>query len=105
MENFIDGNAEIFEELISSDKITIVDFWAEWCGPCRTQLPILENYAKKNEDVQVVKINVDENSELASEYGIKSIPTILYFKNGSIQNKTVGVQQENQLNEIKKQIL
>ena len=105
MENFIDGNAEIFEELISSDKITIVDFWASWCGPCRTQLPILENYAKKNEDVQVVKINVDENSELASEYGIKSIPTILYFKNGSIQNKTVGVQQENQLNEIKKQIL
>jgi thioredoxin 1 len=105
MENFIDGNAEIFEELISSDKITIVDFWAEWCGPCRTQLPILENYAKKNEDVQVVKINVDQNAELASEYGVKSIPTILYFKNGSIQNKTVGVQQENQLNEIKKQIL
>jgi thioredoxin 1 len=105
MENFIDGNAEIFEELISSDKITIVDFWASWCGPCRAQLPILEEFAKNNKDVQIVKINVDQNAELASEYGIKSIPTILYFKNGSIQNKTVGVQQENQLNEIKKQIL
>jgi thioredoxin 1 len=105
MENFIVGNAENFEELISSDKITIVDFWAEWCGPCRTQLPILENYAKKNEDVQVVKVNVDQNSELASEYGIRSIPTILYFKKGTIQSKTVGVQQEDQLNEIKKQIL
>jgi thioredoxin 1 len=105
MENFIVGNKENFKELISSDKITIVDFWAEWCGPCRTQLPILENYAQKNEDIQVVKVNVDQNSELASEYGIRSIPTILYFKKGTIQNKTVGVQQEDQLNEIKKQIL
>jgi thioredoxin 1 len=105
MENFIDGNAEIFEELISSDKITIVDFWAEWCGPCRTQLPILENYAKKNEDVQVVKINVDQNAELASEYGVKSIPTIIFFKNGVIEHKTVGIQQENQLEETKKEII
>lgn len=105
MENFIVGNKENFKELISSDKITIVDFWAEWCGPCRTQLPILESYAQKNTDVQVVKVNVDQNSELASEYGIRSIPTILYFKKGAIQNKTVGVQQEDQLNEIKKEIL
>lgn len=105
MENFIVGNAENFEELISSDKITIVDFWAEWCGPCRTQLPILENFAKNNQDTQVVKINVDQNAELASTYGVKSIPTIIYFKKGKIQNKTVGVQQENQLDEIKKQII
>lgn len=104
MENFIVGNTENFEELISSDKITIVDFWAEWCGPCRTQLPILENFANKNEDTQVVKINVDENSELAQKYGIRSIPTILYFKSGTVQHKTVGVQQESQLDEIKKQI-
>lgn len=105
MENFIVGNAENFEELISSDKITIVDFWAEWCGPCRTQLPILENFASKNEDTQVVKINVDENSELAQKYGVRSIPTIIYFKEGKAQHKTVGVQQESQLNEAKKQIL
>jgi len=105
MENFIDGNAEIFEELISSDKITIVDFWASWCGPCRTQIPILEEYAKNNQDIQVVKINVDQNSELASEYGVKSIPTIIYFKNGVIEHKTVGIQQEKQLDEIKKEII
>lgn len=105
MENFIVGNTENFEELISSDKITIVDFWAEWCGPCRTQLPILENFASKNEDAQVVKINVDENSELAQKYGVRSIPTMIYFKEGKVQHKTVGVQQENQLDEIKKQIL
>ena len=105
MENFIDGNAEIFEELISSDKITIVDFWASWCGPCRAQLPILENFAKNNQDTQVVKINVDQNSELASMYGVKSIPTIVYFKKGVIEHKTVGIQQENQLEETKKQII
>ena len=105
MENFIDGNAEIFKELISSDKITIVDFWASWCGPCRTQLPILEEFAKNNKDVQIVKINVDQNAELASEYGVKSIPTIIYFKNGVIEHKTVGIQQENQLEETKKQII
>lgn len=105
MENFIVGNTENFEELISSDKITIVDFWAEWCGPCRTQLPILESFAGANEDTQVVKINVDENAELAQKFGIRSIPTILYFKNGEVQHKTVGVQQESQLDEIKKQIL
>jgi len=91
MENFIVGNTENFEELISSDKITIVDFWAEWCGPCRTQLPILENFAGKNEDAQVVKINVDENSELAQKYGVRSIRTMIYFKEGKVQHKTVGV--------------
>jgi thioredoxin len=105
MENFIDGNAEIFEELISSDKITIVDFWASWCGPCRTQLSILEEFAKNNKDVQIVKINVDQNAELASEYGVNTIPTIIYFKNGVIEHETVGIQQEKQLEETKKEII
>lgn len=105
MENFIVGNEKNFEELISSEKITIVDFWAEWCGPCRTQLPILEDYAKKNEKVQIVKVNVDQNSELAQKYGVRSIPTIIFFKNGKVAHKTVGVQQESQLNEIKNQIV
>lgn len=105
MENFMTGNKENFKELISSPKLTIVDFWAEWCGPCRNQLPILEEYAKNNQDIQVVKINVDENPELSSEYGVKSIPTLIYFKSGNIEYKTVGVQQKNQLNEIKKEIL
>ena len=105
MENFVNGNKESFKELISSPKLTIVDFWANWCGPCRNQLPILEEYAKNNQDIQVVKINVDENPELSSEYGVKSIPTLIYFKSGNIEYKTVGVQQENQLNEIKKEII
>lgn len=99
------GNEENFKELISSPKLTIVDFWAEWCGPCRNQLPILEEYAKNNQDIQVVKINVDENTELASEYGVKSIPTLIYFKSGNVEHKTVGVQQEDQLNQIKNDLL
>lgn len=105
MENFVNGNEENFKELISSPKLTIVDFWAEWCGPCRNQLPILEEYAKKNQDIQVVKINVDENTDLASEYGVKSIPTLIYFKSGNVEHKTVGVQQEDQLNKIKNELL
>lgn len=105
MENFMNGNKENFKELISSSKLTIVDFWAEWCGPCRNQLPILEEYAKNNQDIQVVKINVDQNTDLASEYGVRSIPTLIYFKEGKVEYKTVGVQHESQLNEIKSQIL
>ena len=105
MENFVNGNEENFKELISSPKLTIVDFWADWCGPCRNQLPILEEYAKNNQDIQVVKINVDENTELASEYGVKSIPTLIYFKSGNIEHKTVGVQQEDQLNQIKNELV
>lgn len=105
MENFMTGNEENFKELISSPKLTIVDFWADWCGPCRNQLPILEEYAKNNQDIQVVKINVDENTDLASEYGVKSIPTLIYFKSGNIEHKTVGVQQEDQLNKIKNELL
>jgi len=105
MENFVNGNEENFKELISSPKLTIVDFWADWCGPCRNQLPILEEYAKNNQDIQVVKINVDENTDLASEYGVKSIPTLIYFRSGNIEHKTVGVQQEDQLNKIKNELL
>lgn len=105
MENFIVGNSENFENLISSEKLTIVDFWAPWCGPCRVQLPILEKFAGENEDVQIVKINVDEESDLAQKYSIRSIPTMLYFKRGNVQHKTIGVQQGDQLTEIKNSIV
>jgi thioredoxin 1 len=84
-----DGN---FKELIAGDKPVMVDFWAEWCGPCRMIGPIIEELANEYEDTAIVgKMNVDENDDIPGEYGIRSIPTILFFKNGILADKHVGV--------------
>jgi len=80
-----------FQKLVSGNKPLMVDFWAEWCGPCRMIGPIVEELAQEYGDQVVVgKVNVDENDELASEFGIRSIPTILFFKNGEVVEKHVG---------------
>jgi thioredoxin 1 len=84
-----DGN---FDELvIKSDKPVIVDFWAEWCGPCRMIAPIIEEISHEFEGkALVVKCDVDSNPQTASKYGIRNIPTILFFKDGKIADKQVG---------------
>ncbi|GIV44028.1 MAG: thioredoxin [Bacteroidia bacterium] len=105
MKNLIIGNKDNFESLINSGKISVVDFWAEWCGPCKMQLPILENFAKENPDIQVIKINVDENIDLANSYEIINIPTIIYFdKSGKKVKKTIGLQKNEDLNKIKEEL-
>ena len=82
---------ENFErEVIQSDKTVLLDFWAPWCGPCRMVGPILEEIAQEREDIKVCKVNVDEQIELASQYGIVSIPTLLVIENGQIVNQAVG---------------
>ncbi len=83
---------ETFEqEVLRSDAPVIVDFWASWCGPCRMLAPILDQVASERPDVKIAKINVDEQMELASRFGIVSIPTLIVFKNGQPVNKSMGV--------------
>lgn len=83
---------ETFEqEVLRSDVPVIVDFWASWCGPCRMLAPILDQVAAERPDVKIAKINVDEQMELASRFGIVSIPTLIVFKNGQPVNKSMGV--------------
>ncbi len=85
-------NQNNFDEIIKSDKPVLVDFWAEWCGPCRMVGPIVEELATDYQDKAVVgKVNVDNNSEISMKYGIRNIPTLLIFKNGEVVDKQVGV--------------
>tara|TARA_R110002074_G_scaffold101202_1_gene218470 strand:+ start:877 stop:1158 length:282 start_codon:yes stop_codon:yes gene_type:complete len=78
----------------------LVDFWASWCGPCKIMKPTLEKFAIDNPDIEVIFCNVDEESELAKDYGIKSIPTLLYFEHGEIKGKKIGNVPETQIKEF-----
>ena len=77
-------------EVLNSDKKILLDFWAPWCGPCRMVVPIVEEIADERFDIKVGKINVDEEVELASQFGIMSIPTLVVIENGKIVNQAMG---------------
>lgn len=84
-----DSNFE--ETVLNSDKVAVLDFWAEWCGPCKMIGPHIEEMAKEYEGKAVIgKVNVDLNNEISFKYGIRSIPTVLYIKNGEVVDKQVG---------------
>lgn len=86
-------DAAFKQDVLASDKLTVVDFWAEWCGPCRAIGPVIEELSKEYAGkVQVGKLNVDQNPEVSVNYGITSIPAILFFKNGEVVDKLVGAQ-------------
>lgn len=77
-------------EVMNSDKPVLLDFWAPWCGPCRMVVPIVEEIAEERSDIRVGKVNVDEQPELASQFGVMSIPTLVVMKNGRIVNQVMG---------------
>lgn len=86
---FTDSNFQ--NEVLTSDKLTVIDFWAEWCGPCRAIGPVIEELSKDYAGkVNIGKVNVDQNPQLSVNYGITSIPAILFIKNGQVVDKQVG---------------
>lgn len=91
-------NENFKNEVLNSDKPVLVDFWASWCGPCKMIAPIVEEIAEEYKDtVKVGKVNVDEQPELSAAFNISSIPTIMIFRNGKIENTVIGYKPKEQL--------
>ncbi len=88
------------QEVLQSDKTVLVDFYADWCGPCKMQGPVLEELANDCDDVKVCKLNIDEQRDLAIEYGVMSIPTLMIVKGGEVTYKEVGLTQRRELDKI-----
>ncbi len=92
------NNIQEFDQIIAQGNIVIVDFYADWCGPCQALLPILDSLSKDFEGrADIVKVNVDDQQELASRFGIQSIPSLVYFQNQKVVDKTTGVQTKAEL--------
>lgn len=93
---------ESFEKIKANGQKALIDFYAEWCGPCKMIAPILEEIAKEQPELPIAKINVDELTEIAISYGIQSIPTLLVMENGEITNKAIGFRTKEQILDLLK---
>lgn len=93
--------SEQFEEkVLKNKKFVIVDFFANWCGPCKMLMPVLEEIDQEFDQVDIVKVNIDQDEELAKKFGVLSIPTLIFFSNGEEVDKTIGYRQKSQIEEI-----
>ena len=99
-ENILHLNDSNFDEEIKKHPFMIVDFWAVWCAPCQMFASILEEFANENPDITCAKLNVDENPQTASKFGIRSIPSILFFKNGELVDQQVGALPKQILQQV-----
>ena len=88
------------QEVLNSDKPVLLDFWAPWCGPCRMVVPMVESIARERPDIKVCKVNIDEEFELAKEFGIMSIPTLVVMKDGRIVRQSTGARPKDQILEM-----
>ena len=88
------------EEVLNSDQKVLLDFWAPWCGPCRMVVPLVEQIAEERPDIKVGKINVEEQPELAAQYGIRSIPTLLVLEGGNVVRKALGARPKKAILEL-----
>ncbi len=99
------SNENYKEEVLDSEKTVLVDFYADWCGPCKMMAPVVEEISEELQDkVKVCKVNVDENQDLAMQYGIMSIPTLVFIKNGKLEKTLVGLRDKQELISVLEQM-
>ena len=100
------GTGNFESEVLGAEQTVIVDFWAEWCQPCKMLSPVLDSVASKfGGQIKVVKCNVDENQDVAMKYGVMSIPNLIFFKDGQVVNQAVGYMNESQLSTKVEEVL
>lgn len=91
--------SESFEKVITENNLVVVDCYADWCGPCKVQKPALESFCQTNPEIKAVLLDIENDPDLAKKFGISSIPTLLWFKNGKLVKKNIGLQREEKMKE------